>query len=155
QHRHRFHGEILGTKQACPRGVIYVVIDIRDEVGNAHDLTFDRARPLRAGYADRCARLPFRVLGNAVPHLPREVEPPPIVLEHVDDTKALLIVIEATGHETVDDPFARVAEGRVAEVMTQGNGFRQLFVQAEDLGYRARDLRDLERVRETGPIVIA
>ena len=48
--------------------------------------------------ADRHAALPFRVLRDAVAHLPRQVQPRAVVLEDVDDAQALLVVVEAAGH---------------------------------------------------------
>ena len=81
--------------------------------------------------------------------------PLPVVLEHVDDAQALLVVVEAAGHERVEDALAGVAERRVAEVVAERDRFGQLLVQPQHLGDRARDLRHLERVREPRAVVIA
>ena len=51
--------------------------------------------------------------------------------------------------------FAEVAERRVPEVVPEGDGLGEVFVQADRSGGGARDLRDLERVREAHPVVIA
>src|SRR5262245_58996441 len=48
-----------------------------------------------------------------------------------------------------------MAERRVPEVVTERNRLGQLLVQPQHLGDGARDLRDLERVREARPVVIA
>ena len=85
----------------------------------------------------------------------REVQTLPAVLEHVDDPQALLVVAEAAGHEPVDDPLAGVPERRVPEVVAERDGLGQLLVQPEHLGDAARDLRDLERVRQPRAVVIA
>src|SRR5205085_10854752 len=69
--------------------------------------------------------------------------------------EALLVMAEAAGDERVEDALAGVAEWRVAEVVTQRNGLGQLFVQPQHLRNRARDLRDLQRVRQARPIVVA
>ena len=73
----------------------------------------------------------------------------------IDDAQALLVVVEAARHEAVDDALAGMAEWRVPEVVAEGDGFGQLFVQPEHFGDGPGDLRDLERVREAGPVVIA
>ena len=78
-----------------------------------------------------------------------------VVLQHVDDAQALLVVIEPAGNQIVEDALAGMAERRVAEVVAEGNRFGQLLVQAQHLGDAAGDLRDLERVGQPGPIVIA
>ena len=104
---------------------------------------------------DRRPRLPFRMLGDAVAHLPGQVQPAALVLEHVDDAQALLVVVEAAGHQPIDDPLPGVTERRVPEIVAERNRLGQLLVEPEDLRDRPRDLRHLERVREPRPIVIA
>ena len=106
-------------------------------------------------HPDRRARLPFRVLGDAVADLPRQVQPLAVVLQDVDDAEALLVVVEAAGHQRVDDALAGVAERRVAEIVAERDRFGELLVQPQHLGDGARDLRDLERVREPRAVVIA
>src|SRR6185436_4425446 len=61
----------------------------------------------------------------------------------------------AARHQLIDHAFARVAERRVPEVVPERDGLGELLVEAQHLGDRAGDLRHLERMRETGPIVIA
>ena len=78
-----------------------------------------------------------------------------VVLQDVDDAEALLVVVEAARHQRVDDALAGVAERRVAEVVAERDRFRQLLVQPQHFRDRARDLRDLERVRETRAVVVA
>ena len=95
------------------------------------------------------------MLGDAVAHFPRQVEAAPVVLEQVDDPEALRVVAEAARHQLVDDVLPRMAERRVPEVVPERDRFGQLLVQAQDLGDRPRDLRHLERVRETRAVVIA
>ena len=80
---------------------------------------------------------------------------PSVVLEHVDDAQALLVVIEAAGDQIVEDALAGVAERRVAEIVAKGNRFGELLVQPKHLGDAARDLRNLQRVRQPRPVVVA
>ena len=95
------------------------------------------------------------MLGDAVAHLPREVQPAAVVLEEIDDAKALHVVIEAARHQLVDDFLAGVPERRVAEIVPESDRFGQLFVEAQHFGDRPGDLRDLERVRQARPVMIA
>ena len=147
--------QVVRPDQAGPDRIVDVVVDVGDEVRDAHDLSFDRARADRRRHADRRARLPFRVLRDAVADFPREVQAPPVVLQDVDDAEALLVVVEASGHQAIDDPLARVTEWRVSEIVAERDGFGELFVQAQHLGDRARDLRHLEGVREPRAVVVA
>src|SRR6185503_10812149 len=48
-----------------------------------------------------------------------------------------------------------MAKGRVTEIVTQRDRFGELFVELQHLGDGARDLRDLEAVRQARPVVIA
>ena len=91
---------------------------------------------------------------DAVAHFPRQVEPLPVVLEHVDYTEALLVVVEAAGDEIVEHALAGVTERRVPQIVAERDRLGELLVEPEHLGDAARDLRHLERVRQAGPIVI-
>ena len=61
------------------------------------------------------------MMRDAVPDLPRQIQPLPIVLEHVDDTQALLVVVESARDEIIQHPLAGVTEWRVAEVMAESD----------------------------------
>ena len=41
------------------------------------------------------------VADQVIAHFPRQVQAPPVVFEHVDDTQALEVVLEAAGNEIV------------------------------------------------------
>ena len=62
---------------------------------------------------------------------------------------------EAAGDQRIQHLLAGVAERRMSEVVAQRDGLRQLFVQPQDLGNGPRNLRDLERVGQPRPVVIA
>ncbi len=79
------------------------------------------------------------------------------LFEEFDDAKALAVVLEAAGffHEAVEDGFAFVAEGGVAEVVGEGDGFAEVFVEAEGAGDVAGDGGDFDGVGEAGAEVVA
>src|ERR1700692_229824 len=73
------------------------------------------------------------------------------LFEILYDTKGVQVVVEgqAVGaHGGVERFFSRVAEGRMAEVVDQGERFSQIDVEAERRGDSARDLRNFNRVSE-------
>jgi hypothetical protein len=76
---------------------------------------------------------------DAVANFPRQIEPHAVVLEDVDDAKALLVVIEPAWHELVDDALTGVAERRVPQVVPEGDRLSQLSFNLV-LGDAARDL---------------
>ena len=147
--------QLLAAQQSRPHRIVEVVVDVGDDVGDARDLSLDGRGAMLRRRADRQAALALRVPRDAVAHFPREVQALPIVFEHIDDAQALFVVVEPAGHERAENALAGVAERRVAEVVPERDRFGQLFVQAQHLGDGARDLRDLERVRETRAVVIA
>jgi hypothetical protein len=66
-------------------------------------------------------------------------------------------VVEAQAvllERAVEGALAGVAEGRVADVMYQGERLGEIFVQVEGAGYVAGDLRDLHGVGEAGSEVV-
>ena len=99
--------------------------------------------------------LPFEC--RAMPSRTSQVRfsPCAVVLEHVDDAQALLVVLEPAGNERLQDALARVSERRVAEIVAERDRLGQLLVQPQHLGDAARDLRHLERVGQPRAVVIA
>ena len=91
---------------------------------------------------------------NAVPHFPGEVQPLPIVLEHVDNAQALLVVVESARDQLVEHALAGVAERCVPQIMAKRDCLGQLLVKLQHLGNGPGNLRDLQRVRQPGAIVI-
>ena len=104
--------------------------------------------------ADGGTALALGVLGDAVAHFPRQVQPTPVVFEHVDHAQALLVVIEAARHQVAQHALAGVAKRRVAQVVPERDRFGQLLMQVQHLGDGPRDLRHLQRVRQPRAIVI-
>ena len=51
--------------------------------------------------------------------------------------------------------FPRMSERRMPQIVSQGDRLDQILVQAQRLCYRPRDLRDLQRMRQPGPVVIS
>ncbi len=151
----RSSGSVVRTQNPGPHRIVDIVIDVGDDVGDAGDLPLDRARAMLGVGADRHAALALGVARDAVAHLPRQVEPVAVVLEHVDDPQALLVVVEAAGDEVVEHALAGMPERRVPQIVAERDGLGELLVEPEHLGDAAGDLRHLERVRQAGPIVIA
>ncbi len=151
----RAGGQIRFQQQSGPHRVVDIVVDVGDDVRDAGDLPFDGAGAVLRVGPDGHPALALRVARDSVAHLPREVEALTLVLEHVDDAQALLVVVEATRDQVVQHPLAGMAEGRVAEVVAERDGLGQLLVEPQHLGDAAGNLRDLERMREARAVVVA
>ena len=98
----RVRRQVLLAQQSRPHRIVDVVIDVGDDVGDARDLPFDRAGAmLGIGAPTGMPLLPFecRAMPSRTSHV--RFRPCAIVLEHVDDAQALLVVIEAAGNQIV------------------------------------------------------
>jgi hypothetical protein len=73
------------------------------------------------------------------------------LLEIFDDAQGVQIVVEGEAmlaHGGVEGLFTGVAEGRMADIVNQAEGFDQIGVEVEGSGNSARDLGDFEAVGE-------
>ena len=108
------------------------------------------------------------VAPNTVEHLPGDVETATVLLDDLENADALLVMTKegfSLSGVGLDAPIAGdgarecalplMAEGRVAEVVPQGDGLSQVLVEAKRTGDGARNLSDLEGVGEARPIVVA
>src|SRR6188508_1367321 len=71
----------------------------------------------------------------------------------------MLVVAEtappALANRGIEHLLARVAEGRMAEVVAERDRLGEVLVQPERARHSARDAARLERVREPGAVVVA
>ncbi len=100
------------------------------------------------------------MLDEAFERFPGEVEAVEAgiaALQARDHRQGLGIVIETAlrGEARIERALAGMAERRMAEIMGQRAGFREILVEAERPRQRARDLGHFEGVGEAGAIVIA
>src|SRR5437016_1648892 len=97
---------------------------------------------------------------DAFAHLEGEIHPGKAriaILEVLDNSKGVQVMIEAlpeAAHLPVQLLFTGVSEGRVADVMYQGERLSQVFIQPEYRSHCARDLRDLDGVGQAVAEVI-
>jgi hypothetical protein len=73
------------------------------------------------------------------------------VLVVFDDVEGVDVVLEAeteAGKDAIEGFFAGVGKGGVADVVSEGEGFGEVFVDAEDAGGGAGELGDFEGVGE-------
>src|SRR5215472_8937576 len=75
-----------------------------------------------------------------------------------DDAQRMQVVVEAEAEfaeGAVEGLFTRMAEGRMPNVVYQGQSLCEWHIQPQRRGQGPCDLRDLEGVREAAPEVIA
>jgi len=100
------------------------------------------------------------VLDDALTDTERQVEAAVggiALLEVFDDAQGVQVVVEAeamTAKTCVQRTLTGVAEGRVADVVNQGEGLGEVFIEAESVGGGAGDLRNLHGMGEAAAEVI-
>ncbi len=105
-------------------------------------------------------RVIARVLDDAFAGTERKVQAAVAsvaLLKALDDAKRVQVVIEAQAvmaQALVQRAFSGMSEGRVADVVDQGKGLSEVYVEIEGRGDVSRHLRDLHGMRETATEVV-
>ena len=155
--------DVADVEQLGLDAVVEVGGEVGDLVGEVDDLGFERRLAVEQVLGELGmgggAVVP-RVLDDAFAHGEREVQAAMAgvaLLEALHDAQGVQIVVkaEAVGLQAaVERALAGVAEGRVADVMHQSEGFGEVFIEADRFGDLAGDLRDLNRMGEAAAKVV-
>ena len=161
--------QLVEAEEPGPQAVVEVVVAVRDVVRDRGDLRLQRRVPIRrqAGEERVLGHHPGRgclegavVLEQPLQRLAGEVQPVEAGVapfEPGHDAEGLQVMIEAAerGQRLVQRGLAGMAEGAVAQVVREGNGFRQVLVDPEHPGQGPGDLGHLQecvsRVRKWSP----
>ena len=111
--------------------IVDVVIHVGDDVRDADDVAFQGESARFWAFAKQFTFLALGVLQDPVAHLDRQIEPAAVVLQDLHHAHRLPVVIEPAVHQLVERGFAGMAEGRVAQVMTEPDGLGENFVETE------------------------
>ena len=147
--------QIVGVDEAG----LETVVGIGDVVGNLVDqideLGLERRAEIEQIFGE-VGRIGGGViagmLDDALAHFEGEIEAGEIeiaLLEMLDDAQGVTVVLEViaeAAHPFVEAAFAGVAEGRMADVVGEGERFGEIGVEAEGTGGGAGDLGDLQAV---------
>ena len=125
-------------------GVVNVMVNIRDAVGCAHDLTLECFR-------DKISR----VAENTHAHLVGQVQSSAVALKLVHHAKRLFVVAKGLIQHAGQRLFSRVTERRVAQIVAVGRGLRQVLIEPQSAADRPCDARDLQRVGHARAVMVA
>lgn len=117
--------------------VFKVVVEIGDLVAVAHDPALQSSGRGAGGVA-----------GDAVEHVGGQIKPRAVPLEHPYHPHALGGVAVAVGAAFVQRGLSGVAVGSMAEIMPQRDCLGQVLIEPKRPRDGARDLRNLQRVRQ-------
>jgi hypothetical protein len=136
---------------------------VRDLVGQVDELGFERrslVEQVVAEFGMRAGVVIVRVLDDTFAYLERKVQAAKAdipKLEVLNDAQRVQVVVEkpVVGlHGRMERFFAGVSKWWMADVMDKRECFDQVWIQAELLANGARNLRDLDGVRQSIPKVI-
>ena len=165
----RQRGCICIAEQTRAQTVHQIMIIISNVVGKGCDLRFRRGMSIQFKIMVRIIvrqcigqRAGHRaiVFCNGLKGFPCQVEAVKagiMSFQRRDDLDRLGVVIKpAMGrHQRVQGIFARVAKGRVPQIMGKSHGFGQFLIQPQSASDCARHLGDLDRMGQAGPEMIA
>ncbi len=138
-------------------------VGLGHQVGAGRNIVEPERQPLVDVTADRAVLGVDQravVLEDALEGLPAEVQAVVLgvaVLEARHDAQRLQVVVKAAPerHLFVQNTLAGVPERGVAEIVSEGDRLRQVFVEPQCPRDRARHLADLERMGQPGAEVLA
>ena len=149
--------EVAALDQSDMDRVLDIAADVGNHVGDAYDTGFEGLRnKIDADTVFKKAATVFSehllrslpsvwtiavlqnlsiVTDNAVQGLDREIDAGPVPLDFVEETDPLDVVIEASDAfvvtDRVDHFFTEVAKGGMSDVMAEGDGLDQVFVEGQ------------------------
>ena len=156
--------QLFQRDQSGAQAVVDIVVVVGDLVRQIGDLRFERrlllAEKTLADHAELLGIGKRAVLENAFARLEREIQAVELriaLLQQIDHAQRLQIMFEAAvfAHAGVQRVLAGMAEGGMAEIMRERHRLHQVFVQPQQAGGRAADLRHLDAVGEPGTEQVA
>ena len=136
--------QILLAENACPDGIINVVIDIGNLVRTPHHLPLQRLRDVIAG-----------VPQDAQPHFVGQVQTHAVLFQIVHHPQALLVMTEGLAQAIGEGCLTGMTKGGVPQVMPHGNGLCQILVQSQRPGHGAGNAGHFQRVGHAGAVVVS
>ena len=88
-------------------------------------------------------------------HLIGEVQPHAVALQLIHHAQRLLVVAERRAHHVGQRLFTRVTKRRVPQIVPVGSRLGKVAVELKTPADRARDARDLQRVRHARAVMVA
>jgi hypothetical protein len=159
----RHCAQVIERDELRSQPIVKIVIVVRDLIGDVGDLrlkrrllAFDETLTEFAELARIVERTMFE---NAFTGLESQIQARKggvPLFQYIHHAQRLQVVLESTErpHAIIQRVLARVPKRRVTQIVRQANGFDQRFVELERPSDRARDLRDLDTVRETRAVEI-
>ena len=147
-------GQVAFFDDPGPQGVIKVMIDIGDDVGEADYLAFQGAGQFGFILGNDIV-IAFGMADDTVTDLEGEIEALAIVFEEVNNPQAMEVVFKSTRMQLVEGGFAGMAKRGVTEIVAEGDGLSQGFVETEGRGDGPGDLGHLQHMGQSGAVMIA
>ena len=95
------------------------------------------------------------VVQDPVANLPGQVQPLPLLLQHLHNTDTLLIMREPLAAEPVEHRLPRMTKRRMPQIVAKRNCLGQFLIQPQRDCKRLCNLVDLKRVRQARAVMVA
>ena len=92
---------------------------------------------------------------DSIPHLHRQIQSFSALFQLFHHAHTLPVMGEPSAAELVQSTLPRVAKGRMAQIVSQGNGLCQILIEAQGLRYRPGILGNLKRMSQPRPVVVS
>ena len=118
--------ERCGVEDAGPNGVVNIVVEIGEPVGQPHDPALERRWDVGPG-----------VVEDAVSYFGGQIQAGSVALQHIHDAQRLAVVpkLEVIGVQgLIECLLAGVTKGCMAQVMAQRHRLHQILVQSKRAG---------------------
>ena len=144
QNMQTVRGKLKGFQNAGAKRIVQIMVQISDPVRPAHTFRLRSFRLQRTGMPE-----------NSAADFSRQIQAVTSVFQTIHHPETLLIVAEPFRQEIVEGSLADMTERRMAQIVPQSDGFRQILVQAQSAGDGAGDLGNLQRMRQPGAVMIS
>jgi hypothetical protein len=164
----RQRAQLIEREQPRAQPVIEIVVGVGDVIGEGRHLRLRRGPRAEIEIEHRAepGEVPVRrgdgavVLRQPLQRLPGQVQPveggvAPLQRRHHAHRLGIVVEAALARHGLVQRLLAGMAEGRMAEIVGEGQRLGEILVQREPPRDRTRDLRHLQRVRQAGAVVVA
>ena len=143
QQKPQGNGNIILCDNPCPLSVIHIVMNVGNFVAEPYDLSLQGMR-----------RTAGSVIQDPVPHLPGKIKSRAVFLQALHHPDTLPVMGKSKGTYPVKCPLPRMSKGRMAQIMSKGNGLHQVIIQPQSLCNGSGCLGDLQGVGQTVPVMI-
>ena len=137
-------GNLIFPDDSSPDRIIHIMMNICDFVRITNHPAFQSVR--LTGHL---------MVEDSVSYFPGQVQPPAFLFQLLHDPYTLFMVSESFTEHLIECPFSGMTKRCVSKIMSQCNGFGQIFIESEGPGNGSRCLRHFQRMGQSGTVMVS